>query len=135
MQMDKETQIKSLKENKEALEGKVKFLQDTCRRAGAQIKKLEAEYKSLYKDKWEYYQGNLPDEDLKERGWDPFQLKVLKSDLSTYIDSDKDIINHMYKIEYQKEKIDFLDSVIRNINNRGLHIKNAIDWEKFKVGI
>ena len=45
MQMDKETQIKSLKENKEALEGKVKFLQDTCRRAGAQIKKLEAELK------------------------------------------------------------------------------------------
>ena len=45
MMMDKETQIKSLKENKEALEGKVKFLQDTCRRAGAQIKKLEAELK------------------------------------------------------------------------------------------
>ena len=45
MQMDKETQIKSLKENKEALEGKVKFLQETCRRAGAQIKKLEAELK------------------------------------------------------------------------------------------
>ena len=45
MLMDKETQIKSLKENKEALEGKVKFLQATCRRAGAQIKKLEAELK------------------------------------------------------------------------------------------
>ena len=45
MLMDKETQIKSLKENKEALEGKVKFLKDTCRRAGAQIKKLEAELK------------------------------------------------------------------------------------------
>ena len=45
MLMDKETQIKNLKENKEALEGKVKFLQDTCRRAGAQIKKLEAELK------------------------------------------------------------------------------------------
>ena len=45
MLMDKETQIKHLKENKEALEGKVKFLQATCRRAGAQIKKLEAELK------------------------------------------------------------------------------------------
>jgi len=27
------------------LEGKVKFLQDTCRRAGAQIKQLEAQLK------------------------------------------------------------------------------------------
>ena len=45
MLMDKETQIKKLKENQEALEGKIKFLQDTCKRAGAQIKKLEAELK------------------------------------------------------------------------------------------
>ena len=45
MLMDKETQIKSLKENKEALEGKVKFLQDTCRRAGKQIRRLEEELK------------------------------------------------------------------------------------------
>ena len=99
------------------------------------LKKLDAEYKALYKCKWEYYQGNLSDEELKENEWEPFPLKVLKSDLGTYIDSDKDIINHMYKVEYQKEKIDFLESVIRTINNRGFHIKNAIDWEKFKVGI
>ena len=39
--MDKETQIKNLKENVEALEGKIKFLQDTCRRAGAEIKELK----------------------------------------------------------------------------------------------
>jgi chaperonin cofactor prefoldin len=45
MMMDKETQIKNLKENQTLLEGKVKFLQDTCKRAGAQIKRLEAELK------------------------------------------------------------------------------------------
>jgi chaperonin cofactor prefoldin len=45
MLVDKESQIKSLKENKEALEGKVKFLQDTCRRAGKQIRRLEEELK------------------------------------------------------------------------------------------
>ena len=99
------------------------------------LRKLEADHKKLYKDKWDYFQGTMIQSDLEERGWDPNPLKILKSDLSLYIDSDKDIINHMYKIEYQKEKIDFLDSVIRNINNRGFHIKNAIDWEKFKVGI
>jgi len=43
--MDKETQIKSLKENQTLLEGKIKFLQDTCKRAGAQIKRLESELK------------------------------------------------------------------------------------------
>ena len=64
MQMDKETQIKRLKENKEALEGKVKFLQDTCRRAGAQIKKLEAELKEATQwklDEVEKFKAKLRD--------------------------------------------------------------------------
>ena len=64
MQMDKETQIKSLKENKEALEGKVKFLQDTCKRAGAQIRKLEAELKEANawkEDEVEKFRNRLRD--------------------------------------------------------------------------
>ena len=99
------------------------------------LRKLQAEYKVLYKDMWEYFQGNMSEEDLKERGWEPNPLRILKSDLGVYIDSDKDIITHNMKIAYQKEKIDFLESVIKTINIRGFHIKNAIDWEKFKVGI
>ena len=43
--LDLTKQIDDVKQNKEALEGKVKFLQETCRRAGAQIKKLESELK------------------------------------------------------------------------------------------
>ena len=43
--MDKETQIKSLRISLDEALAKIKFLQDTCRRAGAQIKKLEAELK------------------------------------------------------------------------------------------
>ena len=77
----------------------------------------------------------MSEEDLKGRGWEPNPLRILKSDLGVYIDSDKDIITHNMKIAYQKEKIDFLESVIKTINIRGFHIKNAIDWEKFKVGI
>ena len=99
------------------------------------LRKLEADYKVLYKDMWEYFQGNMSEEDLKGRGWEPNPLRILKSDLGVYIDSDKDIITHNMKIAYQKEKIDFLESVIKTINIRGFHIKNAIDWEKFKVGI
>ena len=70
MLMDKETQIKSLKENKEALEGKVKFLQDTCRRAGAQIKKLEAELKAANQwkeDEVEKFRARLRDSTVYEK--------------------------------------------------------------------
>ena len=64
MLMDKETQIKSLKENKEALEGKVKFLQDTCRRAGKQIRRLEEELKEANQwkeDEVEKFKARLRD--------------------------------------------------------------------------
>ena len=99
------------------------------------LRKLEADYKALYKDKWEYYQGNMSEEDLEANGWEPNPLRILKSDLNTYIDSDTDIIKQTSKMDYQKEKINFLENIIRSINNRGFQIKNAIDWEKFKVGI
>ena len=73
MLMDKETQIKNLKENKEALEGKVKFLQDTCRRAGAQIKKLEAELKEATQwkhDEVEKFRARLRDTTVYEKRLD-----------------------------------------------------------------
>ena len=64
MLIDKETQIKNLKENQELLEGKIKFLQDTCRRAGAQIKKLESELKEATawkEDEVEKFKAKLRD--------------------------------------------------------------------------
>jgi len=64
MLIDKESQIKNLKENQELLEGKIKFLQDTCKRAGAQIKKLEAELKEATawkEDEVEKFRNKLRD--------------------------------------------------------------------------
>ena len=75
MLMDKETQIKSLKENKEAIEGKVKFLQATCRRAGAQIKKLEAELKEATawkEDEVEKFRAKLRDGPSYEKRADDY---------------------------------------------------------------
>ena len=64
MLINKESQIKNLKENQELLEGKIKFLQDTCKRAGAQIKKLEAEFKEATawkEDEVEKFRNRLRD--------------------------------------------------------------------------
>lgn len=62
--LDLTKQIDDLKENKQALEGKVKFLQETCRRAGAQIKKLESELKEANQwkeDEVEKFRNKLRD--------------------------------------------------------------------------
>ena len=98
------------------------------------LKKLEEERKELVKTKHDYYRGVLPEEDLRANGWEPFQLNVLKSDIPMHLEADQDIIKINLRIAMQQEKTDTLESIIRAINNRGYLIKNAIEYEKFKVG-
>ena len=99
------------------------------------LKKMELDSKQLYKDLWDYFLGNLDYEDLEERGWKQNPLKILKQDINIYIDSNNDWMNNNLKVSYQKEKVDFLEAIIKSLNNRGFNIKAAVDWEKFKVGI
>lgn len=99
------------------------------------LKAQERKYKELYKVKYEYYMGTLSEEEYKRRGWEPNPLRILKSDVPMYIDSDNDLGEIDMKIEYQKEKINALEGIIKHLSARGFQIKAAIDWEKFKAGI
>ena len=99
------------------------------------LKKQKKDLSLLNKIKFEYYNGILSHNELQEYGWEPFSLKVLKSDLNIYLNSDEDLTNLQLKIELQEEKILYLENIIKSLNNRGFQIKSAIDWEKFKMGI
>ena len=97
-------------------------------------KKLKADLKQLTHLKGEYYRGELTVEELSEYGWEPQPLKILKSDVPSYVDSDKDVINLSLKIGTQQEKVDYLESIIRMITNRGFQLKTIVDWERFRTG-
>lgn len=99
------------------------------------LRKLEADKRELIRDKWEFYSGKMSQEQLDERGWEPFQLKILKQDLDMYIHSDSDVTKNEDRITLQKEKVDYLASIIKSISGRGWEIKNAIEWRKFTSGI
>lgn len=98
------------------------------------LKKVEAEYKRLLRLKHEYYVGTISEEDLKEQGWEPFQLKILRADLNLYLDSDEHLQQQSLRVDMQKEKVDFLESAIKSLSTRGFNIKSAIDWNKFQMG-
>lgn len=98
------------------------------------LREYERHYKTLYRAKYEYYMGVMDEDSLKKMGWEPWALKVLKQDMPMYMDSDPDMSELQTKIDIQKEKIELLESIIKNVINRGFQIKNAIDWERFKVG-
>lgn len=98
------------------------------------LQKLNSDYYRLKKTKWEYYTGKLDEEQLQEYGWEPFQFKILKQDIDLYMDSDEDLQKLSNKVAYQKEKITYLDSILKSINNRQWNIRNAIEWRKFING-
>ena len=74
-------------------------------------KKTHFDYLKMKKTKTEYFGGKLSQEELQEYGWEPFQF-VLKSDLSTYLEADKDLIKLLEKKVYHDECISVIESKI-----------------------
>lgn len=100
----------------------------------ATLRKWEGEYKKLHKQKYEYYNGTICEEDLRANGWEPFSLRLLKTDIPMYMEADADIAKAKNMIGNQQDKVDFIESIIKSLPTRGYQINAAISWEKFKVG-
>jgi hypothetical protein len=99
------------------------------------LRKAQADYRTLRRDKWEYYTGKMSQERLKELGWEPFQSKILRNDLDIYLESDKQLSDFQSKIEYQQEKVDYLEGILKGIAQRHWIIRNALEWKKMMMGI
>ena len=95
------------------------------------LKKSQWEERTLQREKWEYYTGKSDPSVYKAK---PFDLKVLKNDVHIYINSDEDIQKIQAKIEYQSAIVNYLEQILRILNNRSFTIKNAIEWRRFTSG-
>jgi hypothetical protein len=95
------------------------------------LKKAEYEHKTMIKDKWEYYTGKADPSVYKEK---PFDIKVLKSDVHIYMDSDPELQRADQKVAYLNQIVKYLEQILRGVNNRSFLIKNAIEWKKFTSG-
>ena len=78
--------------------------------------RLQEEMKILKKDKIEYYTGTMAEDDLKERGWEPNPLRILKTDIPVHMEADKDFVDLNLKLAYNKEKVEFLEAVVKTLN-------------------
>jgi hypothetical protein len=99
------------------------------------LRKLDVDLNTLRKKKWEYYNGKMSQQELAQLGWEPFGHRILRQDMDTYMNADEDLIRVCSKIDLQKAKVEYLDSVIKSINNRQWVIRNAIEWRKFMSGV
>lgn len=98
------------------------------------LKGVEFELSKIVRTKTEYYSGKMSQEELERRGWEQYLGRLLKNEIANYIESDDDVIKLKQQLVVLQEKVSYLDSVIRMINNRGFQIKNALDWLKFTNG-
>ena len=96
------------------------------------LARSKGDYQILYREKWEYYGGKS---DAKVYASKPFDLKVLKTDLAMYINSDDEVIELGAKIEYLKTVVKYIEGVIKSIDNRGWDVSHAIAWKKFEAGM
>ena len=95
------------------------------------LSRSQTDYATMKKNKWEYYTGKAPAEVYALK---PFDLKILKTDIDKYLESDVDLQKLKQKVDYLETTVDYLDKIVRQISNRGFTIKNAIDWRKFTSG-
>ena len=94
------------------------------------MSKSQIELKTTRHKKWLYYSGKDAPEDAE-----PFQYRVIKSDVPNWVAVDEKVIKIEAKVEYYQVVLDFLTEILKQINNRNYVIKSAIDWRRFTSGV
>lgn len=92
------------------------------------LSKFDSDLIKLRHKKWLYYTGKMSQEELDDLGWDPFDLTVLKTDIDKFVNADDDVITLQHRVILMKEKVNYLEGVMKAINNLNWNIRSAIDW-------
>ena len=94
--------------------------------------KAKKTYQKVYQERYLYYSGKAEPEVYEK---DPFPYKVREKDaIQRYLDSDERLSSVELKVEYYDTMIDYIESIIKIVQNRTYQIKNAIEWQKFIRG-
>ena len=95
-------------------------------------KKSEQSRKNVRHERYEYFTGKAdPDVYLEN----PFPKKIRDKDtLQKYLDADDKLSQISLKVEYFETILNYLESILKVIQNRTYQIKNAIDFLKFQAG-
>lgn len=97
-------------------------------------KEAEFKYNKMKRLKWEYYTGKLDDDQLRQYGWEPFPY-VLKSEITTYLESDEDINKYIAQKTVNDEIVELCQSIMKELNSRTFQLRDYIAWERFIQGV
>ena len=95
-------------------------------------KRAEQQRKNIRHERYEFFSGKADPEVYIEN---PFPKKIRDKDtMQKYMDADENMKNINLKIDYYETQLNYVESILKQINNRTYQIKNAIEWNKFISG-
>lgn len=96
-------------------------------------KKAEQQKKNIKHERYEYYTGKADPEIYVE---DPFPKKVRDKDaLQKYLDADTKLSQISLKVEYYDVMLNYIESILKMVQNRTYQIKNSIEFMRFQSGM
>jgi hypothetical protein len=96
-------------------------------------KKAEQQKKKIRHERYEYFTGKADPDVYVEN---PFPKKIRdKETLQGYLDSDEKLSQVALKIEYYETLLNYIESILKMIQNRTYQIKNAIEYMRFQSGL
>lgn len=96
-------------------------------------KKAEQQKKNIRHERYEYYTGKADPEIYVE---DPFPKKVRDKDaLQKYLDADTKLSQISLKVEYYDVMLNYIESILKMVQNRTYQIKNSIEFMRFQSGM
>ncbi len=96
-------------------------------------KKAEQQKKNIRHERYEYFTGKADPDVYIEN---PFPKKIRdKETLQKYLDADEKLSSVCLKVEYYDTMLNYLESILKVIQNRTFQIKNAIEFIRFTAGL
>jgi hypothetical protein len=92
---------------------------------------LEKEYNVAKYNRWMYYTGKADPEVYNK---EPFDHKVLKSDINIFLESDLILNEIQDRMVAQTEKLKLVVDAGKVMQNKSFNIKNALEHQKFMGG-
>ena len=92
---------------------------------------IEKEYNVVKYNRWMYYTGKADPEVYSK---EPFDHKVLKSDINLFLDSDLILNEVQDRMLAQAEKLKLIVDAGKVMQNKSFNIKNALEHQKFMGG-
>jgi len=82
-----------------------------------------------------YYNGDYNPDDKRFKTLGHQSRKLKGEDMNDFISADSELQKCQLKVFLIKEKMEFILNVLKQINDRGFQISNAIKWRKFMSGL